>query len=280
MQKLAKFAPGKNKSLLFTIIFFLIPLHIIAQSNDLFRDGELFFDIEGGVSKVESPAIDFLKDTSLYQFSAITNANQSPSSGVNQNRQILGFYQLINTPEPEVSVKRGRFGIEYAVTNWLGLGGSLNSTKIKIKDYPHWQTFYPYLYGLANGSTSTSGEIPQHIFSTTGEPSFYDYLLTFDRTNIELEDLNTLDFNIGFHLPGSENFDPYIQLALGGGSIPGGYITKMGIALAVRYAPGGSNLYLSARIFGTSFNIISTGDSASNSVLTETGLLLGVGYRI
>jgi hypothetical protein len=251
-----------KKLILLAFVSNLIAAPIFAQDGDvggdLFRKGQTFIDLSYGGGTANSSAFSmdgedpFVK---LHGFTMLTAPNMQ--------KNLLGLQEL-SMPEPEIQARNGRVEVEHAVTEWLGIGASINSSTITIKNVQ------------IGGMFAFFSVLLDPYASSATPPGIFDMLVTM-QGDLKYEPLNTLDFNVGFHLPGSARIDPFIKLAVGIGSVSGGSILKGGTILGVRMALA-PHFHILLDGYANGFNIMSTSaDSAGSTSVTETGAHFGIG---
>lgn len=189
------------------ILVFLFSVSIEAQDTSLFRKGQLFMDFSYGAGKPQSAILEEITDPTDYRLDSLRLALSS-----NQQKQILGLARMQAYQEPRIRSTTARFSLEYAVLDWLGLGFSLNSQKLKLSRVYVGPLMPVEFYTLPFASSSCEGFV--NISSSCG-PGLLDYLASATFGLIS-EPIHTADFEVGFH-PVSGSVDPYFKLAMGGG---------------------------------------------------------------
>ncbi len=233
-------------------------------SEDLFRKKQMFIELYGGSGTARSPSLDYWKDSEFNTLHAYTML-----SATNSKRNLLGIYEL-SQPKGSVESKNGRAEIEYAVTDWLGLGGSLNSSSIQINNAVLNREMA--LLGVALQSSASSipyaSLIATNFIGSSANPTVIDFLAS-EKGKISMSKINTIDFDLGFHFPGSSRLDPFFKLTVGTGTVNDESIIKGGAILGLRIQPAPHfNIIVDAATNVYSFN---------HENVTETLGHIGVG---
>jgi len=237
-----------------------------------YKKGDFTLFLRGGPGKPQGDDFDILTDTSLYEIESFINI-----ASINQNRRILGILQnqSLEKNPPEASAYNASLGFEYGMNKFLGVGISLNTAKAEVKNIKvsSLESLLVNPYFLILGGFCTAWTCP------SGEPGIFDYMTLFD-TEAESYNINTIDFHLNFHFFTQKNFDPFIRIDLGLGSIPGGTVAKAGLATGFRYIFN-SGFFLSTELLHSSYNLQypETDDSAGGSTTWQISAInIGLGY--
>lgn len=228
-------------------------------NQDLFRKGQLFVDFGFGGGAASSPALNAVEDDSNSQFIGIMDL-----SSTDPTRYMFGLYLINSSGKHNRTDLNGRIGIEYAINSVLGLGASVQSTQITIDNVAVYDglLFFGWLF---NPNTSLS---PLEILGAK-------------RETVKMSSLNTVDFDLGLHLPGTEYLDPYVRFSPGIGSVEGGTIVKAGATLGMRFKIANS-VTLNLEGYGNAMMLSfpaqeDSGESSSTTTVSEGGGRIGFG---
>lgn len=248
---------------MFTLLA-MLPASLSAQ--DFFRQGRLLIDASYGIGEPQGRTVNQISNNQELdnQISGLLYLqNTNPGS------QALGLLYLTQDPEVTAESESFQIGIEYAVTDWLSLGGRLEQTKVT------WNNVR--LISPTSQLALLGGFGPFNAASGISSLDFLPLLLTDD---VGLSDpVNTLNFDLGFHLFGSGAVDPYLKLQLGGGTFGDGSALRAGTALGANFGLG-DTLFLKTEAFATAYRLTlrESGQAARSSVdYTDLGVRLGVG---
>lgn len=242
----------------------------IQANEDLFRSGQFFIDVSYGGGNPGGPAISDSLDTSIYLFNSARLTLLT-----NVERRQLGAYRFLTYQIPRATAQNGRLGGEYALFDWLGVGLSVNTLRIKLKGvYTSLlgPEFPPFTSALLS-SNRCDGLLNA---PATCPPGLLDYSI---RREIKLEKINTLDFDTGFHLS-SGRWDPYFKIAVGGGSVYKGTTLKAGGMLGTRIRLLGG-AYILAEGYASHYSLhfrTTDSESSSSTSLTDAGGRIGMGF--
>ncbi|MCB1172491.1 MAG: hypothetical protein KDK39_02945 [Leptospiraceae bacterium] len=243
--------------------FLLLSMALHAEesaSTDLFRQGEVFIELSGGLAK---PSGDAVRAWENDAGAMLLSASMLVSS--NNDRKLYGAYQFSKMGDPESQSKNARFGVEYAVLDWLGLGGSFQSTKVEIRNAFVNSADLAFLALFTSSYSSYYGSSGLSLLD----------IMAFQQGTVKFAAFNTVNFDISFHLPGTESFDPYIRLGFGPGSTSGGSVMRAGASLGFRY---GGPVYVGLEAFSNAYTITLT--SVGSTTIQESGgrVSLGVAF--
>lgn len=251
----------------------LVSCGSLHAEEDLFRKGQFFIDLGYAAGQPRGEELDYLTDSTAYQLDSYRLLLLS----TNQQKQLLGALRLATYSEPNKSAQSGRLGFEYAVVNWLGVGGSLNTEKIRLKGIYTGPIFDITYYLLPIFGTSCDG-----FFNATAScnPGILDYIAS-TKYDLKSTPLNTLDFDVGFH-PGTGAWDPYFRLTMGAGKWDKATVAKGGTSLGCRYRVA-SFAYVFAEGYYNYYSIhLSASDSSSgtggSATIQEGGGRAGFGF--
>jgi hypothetical protein len=255
------------KTLILLMIFSATALQ---AEEDLFRAGQIFIDVSYGAGNPGGRAITDSADTTGYLFSS---ARLTLATNV-EKRQV-GMYRFLTYQIPKAASVNGRLGAEYALFDWLGIGFSVNTLRIKLKGIYTSPiglqlsplSFYFYSYNYCDGLVNAPTACP---------PGLLDHPV---RREIKMENINTLDFDTGFHLS-SGRWDPYFKMVVGGGSVYKGSTLKVGGIIGTRLRVIGG-AYLLAEGYASYFSIqfrATESESSSSSSITDSGGRIGMGF--
>ncbi len=247
-------------------VFFFSAVSLSAQDTSLFRQGQMFMEFSYGAGKPQSTVLDSIADTSDYQLDSLRLAASS-----SQHKQLLGFARIQAYQEPRIQSTTARFSFEYAVLNWLGLGFSLNSQKLKLSNVYAGPILPVYLYAIPLASSSCDGFI--NLSSACG-PGILDFAssATIDLVS---EPINTVDFEVGFH-PATGGWDPYFKLAMGAGAWEQNTVAKGSAILGCRIRTA-EWLYVFAEGYATHYTVQARRGEGS-VVGTDSGGRAGIGF--
>ncbi len=115
-------------TILFLFCCYVFPISVRA-SPPSFVKGQWSFETQGGslqnkVSDDASPE----RFTALFFLYDVGPLVQSP----NQDRRNLGIAKATTYQESEIRNQNARFGLEYAVLSWLGIGGSFTRSNTQV----------------------------------------------------------------------------------------------------------------------------------------------------
>lgn len=201
------------------LLFYLFVLPIFSESKS-FEKNKFYFDFAFGNLKTKvSEAASAETFSTLYFYYDLNPLIQSQ----NEERRNLGLYKLSEFRESKIINYNTRFGIEYGVFKYLGMGASLNNSNTKVTNVLPGDYLILYSLGFAPPSSKNS------------PPEISNYTTLFRR------DLNarisTIDLELSFHYPISI-YDFY---------------TRFGYGKILEGASNPSLAYKTSSIFGARF---------------------------
>ncbi len=237
------------------LFLFLFTLTIFSESKN-FEKNKFYFDFGyGNLNTKVSDAASAETFSTLYFYYDLNPLIQSQ----NEERRNLGLYKLSEFKESKIINNHTRFGIEYAVFKYLGIGSSINNSNTKVTNVLPGDYLILYSLGLTPPSPKNS------------PPEFSNY------TTLLRRDLNarisTIDLELSFHFPIS-NFDFY---------------TRLGYGKILEGSLNPSQAYKTSTIFGTRFfyskiflsleyyNATIIGDLGRSGYAIENGFRFGFG---
>lgn len=238
-----------------------------ADEGDLFHKGGFYIDASYGAGRPNGQILDYITDTTSYQLNTFRLAFFS----ANTEKQQLGLYRVFTYSPPGQESRNGRLGFEYAMFDWLGLGVSFNTYRVKLTG-----VYLGPLIGFPFDSfgTTCDGWInPGRACS----PGISDWAAG-TKVDMKVEPINTVDCDVGFH-PGHGGWDPYFKMVMGFGSVYKGATIKLGGIAGSRFRAAGPAYVLAeayANYYSLQFHKSDASEAGSASV-TDVGGRLGVG---
>lgn len=168
-----------------------------------FYSGRFFFDIQGGYDKP-----DIYDQTAFRSENEIWKDYEIIIQSNNPLRRSVSLLKVVNNKKPEYEAESRKFGIEYAVFDFLGIGLSYSVTSISAKNLrvDELEKYDPYfILGYGSGFSN-----PSDINDDPGIHDYFDLLKSEKRFRY----IHSLDLELGIH-PLNKKFDPYIKFAVG-----------------------------------------------------------------
>lgn len=202
-------------------LLFLIAHGLHAKPVDeflSFRSGRIYADLSGGAPRI-GEGISVVKDDPL----TLRNLRIAQEA-TNPRAQALGRYSAWMRPDSRVLARNLRMGFEYAVSDYVGLGYSIEHTDITVKNVPLTQSFnlMPWLLMMTAGMTINPSASPQPV----------DYLNAMVH-KVHIGNLGTVNGDLAFHAGNIRRVDPYLRLTLGVGP-EGSYMTRFSGTIGLR----------------------------------------------
>jgi hypothetical protein len=177
------------------ILFFLV-IQIFSETKS-YEKNKFYFDLGfGSLNTKVSDAASAETFSRLYFIYDLNPLLQSP----NLERRNLGLYKLSEFEESKILNYNSRFGIEYSILKFLGIGASLNNSNTKVTNVLPGDYLILFAFGL----------LPQEPKNSLPEISNYQTLL---RRDLKAR-ISSLDLELSFHYPIS-NFDFYTRFGYG-----------------------------------------------------------------
>ncbi len=239
------------------------PTGLFAE-GDFFAPGAFYLDM-GTANTNPGPAKAFANtDNNFYAILGLLSSNP-------ETRSASAVSYFVSTArKPTVSGSNQRLGFEYSLTEWAGIGGSVNQSRFEVKNANFAQVLDPaalFLLSFAGG--------PFNISSPT-QPTPVAVYLGILPVSYRTDAIRTTDFDFAFHIP-TGPFDPFVRVSIGGGKVGDVTVSKGGLTVGLRWSPT-SCCYAFLESFHNRFSFEIEG-LITGSVF-ESGARLGVGLRI
>ncbi len=221
-----------------------------------YHKGKLLLEIGFGNlnSKISSKSDPNTLTELYFLYDVLPYLNSTDSQNVN-----LGIFKYGSYQKPVAENYNARFGIEYALLDWFGVGISGSGTRFSIKNItPGEYLTYPSYFILPSSRYTSS-------------PTYTDYINLY-RQDFHVN-FGTIDVEASLHYP-LGSFDPYIRYGYG---IAPGYsgVYKSSHVAGFRFFWDESYIqieYLQNFLYGIGFHIQQT------DYLLERGFRFGLGY--
>ena len=224
----------------------------------MFRKGQFFVEAGGGATSTAPLPEDYFGFYYIYMAQWLN----SPYSQI----QHLALMNLIMDYGRPLSLegKSSNFSMEYALTDKFGIGGSIRSSNLTLKNVS-LRHLDPYFFF-----------IPYAMYVD-------DFLtLNLIRYDEPARPIMFMDFDMAFHIQ-AKSFDPYVKLSMGSemtSSADGSYFSKARLALGGRFSPfENTHLFLEAYTSSLELND-AEGETISTEPTEISGFLFGVGIAL
>ncbi len=164
-----------------------------------FHEGKLLFGMSGGGggAKVDHVALYRSRGEPVFEYRTVVLSD-------NPARRLVALIKILNQPEPRVISEAGRFEMEYALTDWLGVGISYNATRVTLRSVRAYSEFS--ILALMRSP-------PRSALDVDSNPSLQNYL-DLQTTTIRLHSRRSVDAEVRFHLA-SRSWDLYLGIGIG-----------------------------------------------------------------
>ncbi len=218
----------------FALLFVFVATALQAKEAAIgFRQGMIFTDVSvASPGRVNGGSSYFTEDPL-----AIRNYFLLGRSTDTESRN-LAVYSLFLRPSGTAFSSNGRLGFEYGYSDRVGVGYSIEATRVYVRNVPH---------------TSTHRLSPDYMLffsrfpSTTAKPGFVELTNAYT-VDQHVADLGTVNFEVAYHFVRERFVDPYVRFTFGLGSY-GSYTLHGGASLGLRVHLGRS-AYFFAEGFG------------------------------
>lgn len=245
-----------------------------------FYSGRLFFEFQGGYDKP-----DISDQTTFRSENEIWKDYEIIIQSTNSLRRTVSLLKVVNNEKPTYEGKSRKFGIEYALFDFLGIGLSYSVTSLTAKNFrvDELEKYDPYfLLGFGSGFTN-----PSDINADPGIHDYFDLLKSSERFHY----IHSLDLELGIH-PLNKKFDPYMKLAVGLNTVGKGisYSSKsnalisrnksrFGIIGGFRYLLG-ETFYINMEAYGYNYPQNFLEKSYNVTLKNLYGAKVGVGFAL
>ncbi|MCZ8346975.1 MAG: hypothetical protein O9346_11205 [Leptospiraceae bacterium] len=244
-----------NQSKVFIAIFlcYITCMNIFAGTS-AFEKNQWLFEIQGGSlqSKVSDDASPERFTTLFYLYDVAPLVLSS-----NPERRNLGIAKALDYKESEIINQNLRWGVEYGILSWLGIGGSLTRSNTRVTNVLPGD--YLVLASFGVPVPNPREDLPE----LTNFGTFFPRTLNASIASAELEASLHLPFNI---------YDFYLRGGLGQ-IWDGGSGRKESLSLGTRVLI--ENIAVSFELYRSSI----FADFGRTDFLREEGFRLGAGYR-
>ncbi|TGL59215.1 hypothetical protein EHQ58_09915 [Leptospira ognonensis] len=256
---------GKNiRSIRFGLSLFLFSTILHAENSPSedpwIRKGRIFYEAGLAGEVVRSPSAksnDYEKNYYRYLGATDTNFAFLGIAGIEDAQKQFSY-----------TGNNQKLNLEYLITNWLGIGGSLQNSMITT-------------YHLTKNDTELTSDLYGNLQSVaiyfpelTALSDFFNvYGLLPDRK--KTQSLRTYDYDLTFHLPAQGNFDPYFRLSIGRGFLTEELIARSGWSGGFKWKLD-TTFFLSSEVYQS--RIIAKGNSGNLDDFIESGVRFGMGF--